>query len=437
MSIFITLIVSVVTILFSWKFFWKLFNHLSIYTFSWMLFIVLYQLKLMDFIDISVFTWEVIISTFLAYLFGIITIFLARDVFSKNNIPFSDSLIADNIFSDDGRTIRLYLIIFSLLGLLSAILHWMVLIHKFGSITAVLIRANIIYRLRVQGEIKETVPYLLVFSYAGIFLAGIYTAYKNKLTFVATLPLIAVILKDMASVGRGGIFVGFLEFVISFFLFRHYIIARSKSIKQKLNKRNLVIAMIILLTLFVASSTMIKIVRGNTESFKASTKTLNKLKGGEVITPSIYLYFSSNIGVLSKYFFSGGENPYFGENTFLPVYDFLSKFHVIEHPNTYPKGYFIPMWTNSATYLRDLHADFGFWGLILVPYLLGILTTFYWFRFYEKHKFIDFVILVYLYLIISFSVFYMVTRSAIWFLSLIILVFITPILERKKNPVTL
>jgi oligosaccharide repeat unit polymerase len=332
------------------------------------------------------------------------------------------------LFSDDGKALRLLIIICGVIGLISAIQHWMVLIDKFGSISAVLIKANLIYRMRVNGEISGTIPYLFSVAYSGVFLSGMYIAYKNKLDFVSIIPFIAVILKDSASVGRGGIFVGFLEFLIAFFLVRHLLSDKKTVAVGK--KKNLVVTLIVFAALFVVSSTLVKSFRGTFENFKGATSALNKTKSGAIISPSIYMYFSSNVGVFSKYFEKGGEDAYFGENTFLPIYNLVSKTGLIKHGDFYPKGYYIPMWTNSATYLRDLHADFGYLGLFLAPYLLGLITTFFWFRFFEKGNALDYVILGHLVLIISFSVFYMATRSAAFLISFLFLLAVIPVVER-------
>ena len=80
--------------------------------------------------------------------------------------------------------------------------------------------------------------------------------------------------------------------------------------------------------LFVGSATIIKDFRGTFESYKASSSSLNKLEKGLIISPSIYLYVSSHVGVLSKYFQDPREKAMFGENTFQPIYNFLSKFGI-------------------------------------------------------------------------------------------------------------
>jgi len=436
MAAFFTLFFGVVLILFSKFLFKKWFNHLAIYTAGWATFIFLYEIRLLRYIDISSEAWFIMILSYLCLLLGVVTIFAARSSFNKNNLIFSEiKKIELNLFADGGKALRLLIIICGVIGLFSAIQHWVVLINKFGSISAVLIKANLIYRMRVSGEISGTIPYLYSLSYAGVFLSGMYIAYKNKLDLISIVPFFSVILKDSASVGRGGIFVGFLEFLIGFFIVRHLLSDKKTVVKGK--KKNLVITLIVFVALFIASSTLVKSFRGTFENFKGATSALNKTKTGAIISPSVYMYFSSNIGVFSKYFEKGGEAAYFGENTFLPFYNLISKTGVLRHGDFYPKGYYIPMWTNSATYLRDLHADFGYLGLFLVPYLLGLLSTFYWFKFFEKKRAVDYVILGHLVLIIAFSVFYMASRSAAFLISFLFLMATVPLIEKMAIKNTL
>ncbi|MCB9247183.1 MAG: O-antigen polysaccharide polymerase Wzy [Ignavibacteriales bacterium] len=75
------------------------------------------------------------------------------------------------------------------------------------------------------------------------------------------------------------------------------------------------------------------------------------------------------------------------------------------------------MWTNTGTYIRELHADFGTTGVLLVPYLLGLIITWLWFKFHENKSLFTLVFLVYLYIIIGFTFLMMVTRLNQWFLA--------------------
>ena len=136
------------------------------------------------------------------------------------------------------------------------------------------------------------------------------------------------------------------------------------------------------------------------------------------------------MGVLSKYLFYEGEDTEFGQNTFLTVYGFLARFGAVEKPELFQKGYYIPMWTNTGTYIRELHADFGVLGPIIGPYILGLLITWLWFKFYREKNLIVFAFLVYLFLVIGFSFLVMITRLPSWTISLFVIVIILPFLEK-------
>jgi len=418
------------TIVVSNKIFGKWFNHLNIYAIIWTVVIFLYEIKLMNYTGISLFTWEVILYAYITFVLGVFTVFVARTNFGKTNKYFQVKSGLPALFFLDGKILKTIILLFAFLGLVNAIQHWYILIEKFGNIQTVLVKANLVYRLRTDGEIKGVIPYLYISSYVAVVLAGIYTAFKNKITFTAVFPFIAIIIKEFASFGRAGILIGFLQFIISFFLFKYYISALEDSKKVIITKRNAVVSFVVMIILFVGGATLVKSFRGTYETFKASTSSLKQFSGGALISPSIYLYASAHIGVLSKYFEKDSERAMIGENSLQPIYNLLSKFNVVEHPSFFQKGYWIPMWSNTGTYLREIHADFGDFGLLTFPYILGLITTFYWFRFFESGKMKDFIILVYLFLIISMSFLVMVSRTSVWFLSFLSLLIIMPITEK-------
>lgn len=435
MIILLTIVILILITVSSKLLFKKWFNHLFLYTISWALFVILYEMRLINYIPINFETWTVILITLLGFISGAITVFSARDIYDKYHIKYKHS---EKFFLFNEKnliTVRNLIIICSLIGFASAIQHWYILINKFGNIETVLIRANLIYRMRVAGELEGTLPYLHSFAYAGVFLSGVYSAYRNRFSILSSIPLIAVILKDVASIGRGGIFVAFLLFIASFYLSRQKI-SEIDFYLSKRNRRRLLISGTIVIAILVASLTFVKEIRASVEVYKGQTRSLNKLKDIPIISPSIYLYLSSNVGVLSKYFELQAESPMIGENTFLPVYNLLSKFDMVEKPPVYPRGYSVPVWSNAATYLRDIHADFGLIGLFAIPFLLSLCTTFFWFRFFERGDYLSLVVLTYLFVIINFSVFYLITRAAFWVLSFLLLIIFGYLLE-KGHPSTI
>ena len=392
--------------------------------------IFLYELKLLAYPDLSTMTWFYIAATFVAFLFGIFTYISAKNLYHKETIFNRDKEVDLLIFKDKGKAVKYALLFTSLICVYNAIQNWMVLINMFGSIPSVFLHANTIYVLNSKGGgIKGMVPFIAFFGYVAIFFSGIYTAYKGKFTFLTFLPFLGIIVREIASLGRVGMLLALMEFLFTFFLFRHLL---NKDVHQrfKFSKKNAAIAFSILLLLFVASASVVRLARGPSENFVGANQQLSKLKGNFIITPTIYLYLSSDVGVLSKYLAAKPENTMFGQNTFLTVYHILDKFDVVKRPSDLQKGYYIPMWTNTATYIRELHADFGIVGTLLIPYLLGLMITWLWYKFYIEKSLIVFAILVFLYLIIGFSFLVMITRTSYWSISLFLIIIIIPLVER-------
>jgi oligosaccharide repeat unit polymerase len=161
------------------------------------------------------------------------------------------------------------------------------------------------------------------------------------------------------------------------------------------------------------------------------------MKDNFLFSPSIYLYISSDAGVLSKYLEMDKEETRIGENSFRLFYDFLSRFDLVEKPAFFQRGYFIPMWTNTGTFIREIHADFGIIGVITIPFILGIILTRLWFSFIRTGNIYSLLFMVYLYLIIGFSFLVMVTRLNQWYFSQALILLYLPILQKiasRKTP---
>ena len=427
MSIIIVIVISALGIVSGRVIFNKWVNHLTMYCIIWGMLVFLYQLKLFPYVDIIPMAWFYIISAFISFLLGVITILTINNS-SIKGLNFNEKVnITLEIIKDNGKALKFSVIFFSILSLLIAIHSWMLLINLFGSIPAVFINAHEVYRLNVEGDIKGTIPYVAPIGYVAIFFAGIYTAYKGRFSFLSFFPFIGIIIKELATVGRAGMLLALMEFLFSFFLFRN-ILKRDLENRFKFSRSNAFIASSFLVILLIVSASFVRLSRGTGENYKGISKGLRELKDNPIISPSVYLYLSSDIGVLSQYLKVDRENTKFGQNTFLLVHGFLAKLGIGKKPPFFLKGYYIPIWTNTGTYIRELHADFGPPGVFLVPYLLGLLTTLFWFKFYKDQNLIAFVLLVYFYLIVGFSFLVMVTRLSHWVLSLIYIILYLPIL---------
>jgi oligosaccharide repeat unit polymerase len=432
MSLILIAVVSILGVIISKSFFRKWFNHLSLYCVIMGGLIFFYELKLLPYPNIIPLAWFFIIISFLAFLLGIITVLSARN-FNSAVQPFENrTTISLKIFEDNGKALKYSILMFSFIGLFVAIHRWLVLIGKFGSIEDVIINAAVVYRLNVRGEIKEFIPIIPSFIYVGVFLSGIYTAYKGRFSFLSFFPIITIVLKELTYFGRGEMLFSSLEFLFTFILFRH-LLSKDSSQRFKFSKSNASVATALMLVLIITAASFIRVSRGSHENYVGTSRGLKQLEKNFIVSPSVYLYVSSDIGVFSKYLELEKEETSFGKNTFRLLYDFLSKLKVTQKPDFFQKGYFIPVWTNTGTFLRELHADFGIAGLSIVPYLLGLLVTWLWFRFYENKSLFVLLFLVYLYLIVGFSFLMMITRLNQWFFSQFLIILYLPFLEKLSS----
>ena len=409
----------------------KWINHLTLYSFIFGSSVFLYELKLLPYVNLIPFAWFIIIVSFLSFLLGTITIISARNIYRENPTVIDKLDISLKIFSDGGRTLKYTIILFSLISIYSTIEFWMFLMKQFGSIPGVLINAQVIYRLNVSGELIGFTPYISLFGFVALFFAAIYSAYKRKFTLLSFIPLVSIIIREIGQAGRAAMSVALVEFILTFFLFR-YLLNKDYSERFKFSKMNAILSSTLLIALFIFAVSIVRISRTteSSEKFTGASSELTQTKGNILISPTVYLYASSNVAVLSKYFSSEGENTGFGQNTFQTIHYYLARLEIIDRLNERPKGYHIPMWTNSATYLRDLHADFGISGVLLGPFLLGLLVTWLWFKFYEKQSLIAFTFLVYLNLVVVFACLGIVTRFTFWSLTLIFILLFIPVLEK-------
>lgn len=429
MSLLLVAITSFLGFLLGRKFFKKWFNPLSLYSIIMGGLIFFYELKLLPYPDVIPLAWFMIIASFLAFILGISTIIVARNLFQDTSSLEVSSDFALKIFRDGGKALKYSILFFSLIGLFVALHRWYILIGRFGSVQDVIINAAVVYRLNVQGEIKEFIPILPSFIYIGVFLSGVYTAYRGKFSFLSFFPILTIIMKELTYFGRGEMLFSSMEFVFTFILFRQLLSNDSKK-RFKFSKSNAFVATIIFLALLITASSFVRVSRSARENYVGTSRALKQMNDNFLFSPSVYLYISSDVGVLSKYLELEKENTAIGQNSFRFVYDLLSKFEVTEKPDFFPRGYFIPMWTNSGTYIRDIHADFGIAGVLLMPYLLGVVITWLWFKFHKSKSIYVLLPLVYLFLIIGFSFLVIVTRWNIWFFSQGLILIYLPVLER-------
>lgn len=426
----IAVIIFLISLVIGRLLFSRLFNHISLYSFVWFIIVFLFDQRLIRYNPITISTWLIIILAYLSFLLGVLTAYTAakmnneEKIFLINNEDYFNSCW----FRDDAKLLMKLVVVLGIIGILVAVQNWYVLLKKFGNVQTVLLNASLVYKMRVQRTIEGQIPYLFTLSYVAVFFAAVYSAFKNKITLVTIIPFLGVILKEMSQSARAGILNAVLLFISTFLIFRFF---KSEKKRQKLSNKNLMLGTIILVALVIVSVTLVKITRVTNEKIKGASTQLNKLETNAFVSPTIYLYFSGHIGTLDKVLKAEERSKLPAEKTLTMFYSTIAKFDLVKRPKDHDKGYFIPVWINTGTFLREIYSDYGIIGTLLVPYLLGLLTTIYWYRFMRTGNFIDLVILAHLYVVIGFSFVIFSVRLATWVFPIILLPIIIKFIESR------
>ncbi len=428
MSILIILSAAMIGIAIGRMTFGKWFNHVSVYSATWCVTLSLYEMRFIQYYPLEARTWMIIATGWLSFLFGSVTVAFARLNRQKQNIqtavPFG---------IDDGMQKILKKVLWGLnIITLFAALHSLYIVTKvFGSFTNALVMGNLLYSYRVSegGGLPGSIPYLSSLVFAAAMLGGHYTARIGKISLAGILPLIIVVMIDFANMGRVDILVAAIIYTSSYFITQKKEVRKGKVFSSKFKK----FAMMLVIVMIIAGGAeFIRSIRKPSEGFTGTSKALSKFSKASFITPSIYLYFSAHNGVLDQYLKDGGEQTPIGGHTFSPIYRILEKFGYERTVNTYQVGYKTPVWTNTGTYLRELHGDFGVAGILLGPYIIGLLTSFYWFRYKDHGRYTDLTIATLLFVVVGLSYFTMATRMGAMLVYLISSLTIGSMLDRIK-----
>ncbi len=394
----------------------KKINPISFYAFIWCGMIFLYGLRLIPFSDLTSESWTLIILSYFSFFCGAILVYAFYNL--NGNLELYKWQKKDFfIFVNDGKYLNLAIIILGSIGLIAAIQHWLHLLNQYGSIAEVFIHAPRVYRYRIDNKDQGAIPFLWLFSYVAIFLAGIFTAYKKKITIGAVIAIIGLSLKSLATFTRSGVLFGLLEFVFAFILFNNIFVANNK--RQSSIKK--ILGSLILILILISTTSVVRLARTGMDSHfsQGASSSLRQFENGLIISPAVYFYLASQIVVFSKYLEDDfPEKNLFGESTFFPIYRFIGKFDLVEKPDFRSKGYYTPFWSNTSTYLGNLHKDFGYTGVLLFPFFLGLFITHCWYKLFLNGNIYYIITLTFLFIIIGMS-FFALQLTVIWWVGLI------------------
>lgn len=405
------------------------FNHVSLYTAIWSVSVMLFEWRLINYYPFELETWVVIIQCWLLFVVGAMTVVACQPPIRR--APFVEEIKAGSV-GDQRRLRRLRdtLRALNAATFLVALYHVYLVSRLAGGLSNAFILGNVLHSYAVSEGLPGRIPYISSLVFVAALLGGSYAAQKEKIPLVSVLPFVIIIIIDFANMGRADILTVMLLFASGYFLTPRSLGARHRDFKLKFRR---LIMVFVVASVVVGGADFIRSTRKIQEKFRGSTTALKQLSGGRIITPSIYLYLTGSLGVLNRYIEAGGENTPVGGNTFLTVYRILEGLGVDVHADALQEWYKTPVHVNTGTYLRELHGDFGLFGLLVGPYILGLLCSVFWYRIHKFQRYSDLAVGGFLFTIVGMGFFVMATRISPVFVYFFVSLIISRYLDRKSS----
>ncbi len=411
--------------------FGRWYNHVSLYALVWGAGLALYELRLINYAPLKSEVWLMILYAWIAFTLGSAVYILARSAAGVQDIERVTAASAQARVLES-RLLGIFTFILAIVALATTLQHWSVLIDQFGSVAGVLINGYKVYRMRVADQLPGMIPYFDSFSLTASFFGGLYSSRAGKIKPLALLPLLIVIVEDIGIAGRAKMLIAGILFTSAYFIAKVGP-ARARTAQTGKWKRFLAAGLIV--TVFLIAAEFVRNTRGAFESFYGTSRELSKLEDNAFITPSLYMYLSSHFGVFNAYWKAEAENPFPGSNTFAPLFRVFAKLEIAENVPYYQRFYNIPLSSNTGTYLRELHADFGAAGILVVPFLLGLACTILWVQARHHPRLTTVSLLTHLYVVVIFSFLYQVTRLGYWVVSLVAALAISYFIDQRCRAV--
>lgn len=428
MSILVIVFFAIVTIAIGRYIYTTWFNPIGFYSTIWGFILILFEMKLIKYYSLEFETWLVIFSSWITFVIGALTVcFLYPQKKVRTNEQVGKVFSVVDI---DTRYLKNVLWVLNIVALVAALYNLYLMAKLSGGLLNAFIIGNLVYSYRVAEGIPGSIPYLGSLVYTAAILAGVYTAKMQKFSLVSFMPIINIIIVDFTIMGRADILIVAIIFSTTYFM-----TPKQTNIQRSRVRIRKLILFAVLLSVIIGGAELIRSTRNVKEGLRGSSEPLKKLSSSTFITPTIYLYFSSSIGVLNQYLLHDGENTEIGAHTFLAPYRILERLGVDVHAKIYQKWYRVPTYVNTGTYLRELHGDFGTIGLLLGPYLLGIAISFFWLRFKRRGSFFDLSMSAFLFGIVGMSFIVIITRLGGYFFFPFIALTIAIFLDIKSKAI--
>ena len=383
-------------VLFSRRLLGRWFNHLSLYSVVWSMSLAAHEVGLVSYYPIDAITWGVIAGAALSFFLGSMAVILVerRRVNRGGRVVHASTVkakVSNSLEAFPGQRREWWAILgLSFIGLLGVAQGMLILTGFWGGLDRVLRFATDVYLTRVANPIEGQVPYLSVAAVAACSLAGLYASQRG-FSIICIIPFIVLFSDAVNAMGAATYLLGGILFLCSYLL-----------PERKHGLR----ATLLLLLVGVSLPGMLRFIRGTRgapETYGYESQTLISLSDAVGLSPAMYNHVSVAPGVLNEFLRRPYRTEIPGSQTLGTVFRVLGRFKLTEPTPRYAQVFYTPVPANVGTYLLPLYADFGISGILLGPFILGILCTWLWFRFKTKPTLRQAILISHVYALVTVS----------------------------------
>jgi len=262
-----------------------------------------------------------------------------------------------------------FLIIIILLQTFVILGVWNIIIDRYGSLSNILSEADKIRRESI-GQTESPVPVWMTyfagtiqFSFASSLIFIEYSTKKSKYVLLSVYTFLLVLLLDLTTFGRIGTLYSFFTIIGYTLIFRKQVFTL---------KRISLVTIVILLVLLP------RYIRGDYDAFASTVDVLSPYLKNDfhpivLSMLTFYMYYFSSIFAMSVYYELPTEPLLYGERTFTPFYNVISRFFIEDDRIVLiDKIVYVPYPVNIYSIVKDMTVDFGYLGMTIVAFFFGI-----------------------------------------------------------------
>lgn len=342
------------------------FTPLSHYALRWLLLVFLVEINYLGYDEISSLTWWVVVGSFLAFSCGALVPLLKNHYLLAEVQP---GHIKEGLRTsiDSPKFLRSIVVLFILGALVFGV--YMFNINRSFGIVNFLVSGQMVRIAISEGDLPVGFHYLYIMELVGPLCFLYYLINRQQTPKWLFLIMVFSVISLIFTTGRTNMTkaIVWMFYVLLFFEI------------QQLNLKRFAKIIGGLLCVIVGLFFLIGLWKHGTFATTESREDGNSAAASSLALP--YLYMSIELPVLDKMLNDPNIQQEWGKYTFLPIVKIAKLFNKdVKVPSHVGEFYDTPLPANIATYLDLMYKDFWLIGPIILPALLGFVSSFFFTR---------------------------------------------------------